>query len=154
MCQLKSIIFMFLLCLLFSTTELFALDSNDNQQSLKQLNTGKIVIPETNHWGIADIRISLNNTLNRASVSLDGTKSRVKNSLDETIGNIRKSLNGTMDGIEEFFTDAGDIADVAVAAGAFFIYIMAATDDGYYYYDYNWNGGYDHSWPRSYDPWR
>jgi hypothetical protein len=47
-----------------------------------------------------------------------------------------------MNGIEEFIADAGDIADIAVVAGAVFIYIMAADD--YYYYDYNWNGSYDH----------
>lgn len=146
---------MFLLCLLFPAVELFALDSNDKQQSIKQL---KIGVPEINLPKMSNIRSSLNNTLNRASVSLSGTKSRIKNSFDGTMCSIRKSFNGTMDSIDEFFADAGDIADVAAVAGAMFIYIMAATEDNCYYYDYNynynWNGSYDHSYPRSYDPWR
>jgi hypothetical protein len=149
MSQLKSIIFMFLLCLLFSTTELFALDSNNNQQSLTQLNTGKKVVPEKNHWGIANIGRSLNNTLNRASKSLNGTTNRVKNSLDGIMGGIGKSLNGTMggvrnsidetmEGVGEFIDDAGDIA---VVAGAVFIFIMA---EDYYYYDHNCHGYHGH----------
>ena len=147
----KTIISVFLFCLLFPAAELFALGSNDNQQSIKPLKTWKIVIPEINLPEMANIRSSLKNTFNRASVSLNGTKSRIKNSLDGTMGNIKKSLNGTMDGIDEFFADAGDIADVAAVAGAVFIFMMA---DDYNYYDYNWNGYYDHSWPRSYDPWK
>lgn len=163
MSQLKRITFMFLLCLLFPAAELFALDSNANQQSLNQLNTGKTVVPKTNHLGIANIRSSLNNTLNRTSKSLDGTMgsirkslngttNRVKNSLDGLMGRVKKSLNGTMGGVKnsldetmegvgDFIDDAGNIA---VVAGAVFIFMMAATDDNYYYYDYSWPGCYDH----------
>ena len=146
MSQWKSIIFMFLLCLLFSTTELFALDSNNNQKSLKLLN---IRIPEINLSEMANIRSSLNNTLNRASKSLNGTTSCVKGSLDGIMCGIRKSLNGTtssvknsidetMDGVGDFVNDAGNIA---VVAGAVFIFIMAEDNS---YYNYNWHGCYDH----------
>jgi hypothetical protein len=149
----KTIGFVFLL---FPVSELFAIDSNDNQQLVKALYTGKIVIPEINLPKIANIRSSLNNTLNRVSVSLNGANSRVKNSLDGTMGNIRKSINGTMDGIDEFFAGSEDAVDVAAVIGSMFIFMMAATNDNCYYYDYdyNCNGSYDHSYPRSYDPWR
>lgn len=146
MSQLKSVIFMFLLCLLFPATELFAFAPNDNQQSHKPLN---IRIPEINLPGMANIRSSLNNTLNRASKSIDGTTNRVKNSLDGmmgsigkslngTMGGVRKSINETMDGVGDFIDDAGNIA---LVAGAVFIFIMAEDN---YYYNYSWPGCYDH----------
>ena len=158
MSQLKSIIFMFLLCLLFSTTDIFA---------------GEKVVPETKQGGIANIRSSLDDTLNKASksideakiriknsldrtttrvkTSLDGTMSRVKKSLDGTMVNLRESLSETMDGVGEFAEGAGE---VAFYAGGFFIYAMAATEENNYHYDHNRNGYYDDRWPYSQNPQR
>jgi hypothetical protein len=155
MSQSKSIIFIVLLCLLFSSTKVFALVSADNQQSLKQLNTEEKVVPETKEWSIANIRSSLDNTLNRASKSIDETKIRIKNSLDGTMGGLKESLDGTMsrakksldgtmvnlrtslsetmDGIGEFAEGAGE---VAFYAGAVFIIIMA--ENHYHHHHGHW----------------
>ena len=168
MSQLKNIIFMFLLCLFFFTTDICAFASDDNPQSSKQLEMEEKVVPETKEWSIANIRSSLDNTLDKASKSIDETKIRIKNSLDGTTSRVRKSFDGTMsrvkksldktmvglnESLSETMDGIGEIAEgageVVFYAGGLFIYTMAASEGNNYHHGYNRNGYYDDRWPYS-----
>lgn len=128
MFKLKSIIFTALLCLLFCTTELSALGSNE-------LNSEK----QETSFSLDGIVQSLGETVNGLGKALN-----------ETVNGLGKSLGETMNGLGDFLEETGEVveevAEVAIVAGLVFLYIKADAD--FYYYDYGHHHGHIHYYHR------
>ena len=90
MSLLKSIIFTSLFCLLFCSTELYALSSNELKLE-KQKAT----------FSLDGLEKSLNGTVKGLGKSFDGTIKGIGKSLNGTAKAFGKSLDGTMKGIGE-----------------------------------------------------
>jgi hypothetical protein len=134
MSLLKCTIFTALLFLLFCTSELYALDSNEVGIE-KQKTT----------FSLGGIGKSLTGTINGLGKSLNGTVNGIGKTLGGTVKGLGTSVNGTMDGIGEFIEENGE---TILVAGLVFVYIMAEGS----YYDsecgYDYQHGYNHCYNR------
>jgi len=115
MSLLKNILFTSLFCLLFCSTELYALGSNDLK--LEKLKTTL--------------------SLDSLGKSLDGTVKGIGKSFDGTVKGIEKSLNGTVYGIGEFLEENGE---AIIVVGVVVLYIIAEC----YCYDSGYHHGHHH----------
>jgi hypothetical protein len=117
MSQSKKIIFSILFCLLFCTTELYALDSNELNKTPLSLNSiGK---------------------------SLGGTVHGIGKSLGKTVNGVGKFMGGTVEGVGEFLDENGEVVlEAVIVVGTVFLFIMAG--DSCSYYDNGYHQGYNH----------
>ena len=129
MSQSKIIISTALLCLLFCTTELFALGSNPEKQKTT--------------FSLDGIVQSFDGAVNGIGNSLDKTVNGLGKSIDGAMNGIGKSLDGAVVDLGVFLEDTEDFAveviEVAIVVGEVILYVIA--EDHCYYYDY----GYNHS---------
>ena len=154
MSLLRSIILTFLFCLLFCSTELYALDSNE-LKSEKQKTTlsldsiGKSLngtvkgVGESFDGTVKGIGKSLGGTAKGIGEFLDGTVKGVGKSIDGTAKGIGESLGGTVDGIGVFLEENGE---AIIAVGLVALFVIAdcyCYDNGHYYHH-----GYNHDYHR------
>ena len=126
MSLLKSIVLTSLCCLLFCSSELYALDSNELKLE-KQKTT----------FSLDGLGKSLNGTVKALGKSLDGTVKGLGKSLDGTAKGIGESLGGTVDGIGEFLEEN---REAIITVGVIALFVIAdcyCYDSGYYYHHGN-----------------
>lgn len=136
MSQSKSIIFTALFCLLFCTTELYALEP-DKLNSEKQDAT----------FSLDGIFKSLDGAVNGLGDFIGETANGLGNALDETWVGLGDLLEGTGEVLEE-------VVEVAAVAGVLLLAVMAESEHqyegGYYYDDYKHDYGYRHDYGQNY----
>jgi len=126
--QSKRIILASLLCLLFFTTKLYALETN-----------------------------KLGKEKQKTHISLNSISKSLHKSINEAKSNFGKNLDKTLEDIDYFLNDAGvfvgDLAKSVAVVAALIFYEMAKYDGYHYnnYYDSGYMQSYDHSWPHSYN---
>ena len=124
MSKSKTILFTTLFCLLFFTTELLALDSNESNQE-KQKNIF---------------------SLGSIFKSLEGTVKGLSKSIGGTVDGVGEALGGTMEGIEQFVAENGE---AVLMIGTLIAVVLADADshhNNYGHYDgYSYYGNYGHN---------
>ncbi len=125
MSQWKSIIFTALFCLLFCTTELYALDSNElnPEKQKKTFSLGGIV--KSLGGTVNGIGKSVGGTVNGLEKSLGGVVGGLGKSLDGTANGIGKTIGGTFESVGDFLEENGE---VFVVAGITVLFIIAETN--------------------------
>ena len=147
MSLLRRVVFTSLFCLLFCSTELYALDSNEvkleKQKTTfsldglgKSLNGTVKGIGKALDGTVDGIGKSLGGTAKGVGEFLDGTVKGVGNSLDKTAKGAGESLGGTVDGIGVFLEENGE-AIIAVGLVALFVVADCYCYDSGYHYRYN-----------------
>ena len=135
MSQSKSVIFTALFCLLFCTTEIYALEPDE--LSLEKQETA---------FSLDGIVKSLDKVVNGFGKSLDGTVNGLGESLDGAMNGIGKTLDEILVGLGYFLDDTGEVveeaAEIAVVAGVVFLYLIAETHC--YHYGYGHHSGHNH----------
>lgn len=157
----KSIIFTALFCLLFCTTELYAIEpdksSLEKQETTFSLNSiFKSIGGAVNGMGNA-----LDDTVNGLGNALDGSVSGLGDFIDETTNGLGNALDETWVGLGDLFEGTGEVleevVEVAAVAGILLLYVMSEAErqydggsSGYYYDNYRHDYGYRHNYEQNY----
>ncbi len=124
MSKSNSAIFTALFCLLFCTTEIYALEPDE-------LSLGK----QETTFSLDGIVKSLDEVVKGMGKSLDGAMNGIGKTLDETLVGLGYLLDDTGEVV-------GEVAEIAVVVGVVFLYVMAETHC--YHYGYGHHSGHNH----------
>ena len=147
MSLLRRVVFTSLFCLLFCSTELYALDSNEVKSEKQKTTFSLDGLGKSLNGTVKGIGKALDGTVNGIGKSLggtakgvgeffDGTVKGVGDSLDRTAKSAGESLGGTVDGIGEFLEENGE-AIIAVGVVALYVIAECYCYDSGYHYGYN-----------------
>ena len=143
MSLLRSIILTSLFCLLFCSTELYALGSNELKFEKQKTTLSLDSIGKSLNGTVKGLGESFDGTVKGIGEFLDGTVKGVGKSIDGTAKGIGESLGGTVDGIGVFLEENGE---AIIAVGLVALFVIAdcyCYDNGHYYHD-----GYNHDYHR------
>ena len=143
MSLLRSIILTSLFCLLFCSTELYALGSNELKLEKQKTTLSLDSIGKSLNGTVKGVGESFDGTVKGIGKSLGGTAKGVGKSIDGTAKDIGESLGGTVDGIGVFLEENGE---AIIAVGLVALFVIAdcyCYDNGHYYHD-----GYNHDYHR------
>ena len=143
MSLLRSIILTSLFCLLFCSTELYALGSNELKLEKQKTTISLDSIGKSLNGTVKGVGESFDGTVKGIGKSLGGTVKGVGKSIDGTAKGIGESLGGTVDGIGVFLEENGE---AIIAVGLVALFVIAdcyCYDNGHYYHH-----GYNHDYHR------
>lgn len=133
MSLLKSIVFTSLCCLLFCSSELYALDSNELKLEKQKTTFSLEGLGKSLNGTVKALGKSLDGTVKGLGKSLDGTVKGIGKSLNGTAKGIGESLGGTVDGIGEFLEDN---REAIITVGVIALFVIAdcyCYDSGHYH---------------------
>ena len=143
MSLLRNIVFTSLFCLLFCSTELYALSSNELKSEKQKTTFSLDGLGKSLDGTVKGVGESFDGTVKGIGEFLDGTVKGVGKSIDGTAKDIGESLGGTVDGIGVFLEENGE---AIIAVGLVALFVIAdcyCYDNGHYYHD-----GYNHDYHR------
>ena len=141
MSLLRSIILTSLFCLLFCSTELYALGSNELKLEKQKTTLSLDSIGKSLNGTVKGVGESFDGTVKGIGKSLGGTVKGVGKSIDGTAKGIGESLGGTVDGIGVFLEENGE-AITAVGLVALFVIADGYCYDNGHYYHHGYNQDY------------
>jgi hypothetical protein len=143
MSLLRSIVFTSLFCLLFCSTELYALSSNELKLEKQKTTLSLDGLGKSLNGTMKGVGESFDGTVKGIGKSLDGTAKGIGEFLDGTVKGVGESLGGTVDGIGVFLEENGE---AIIAVGLVALFVIAdcyCYDNGHYH-----SHGYDHDYHR------
>ena len=143
MSLLRSIILTSLFCLLFCSTELYALGSNELKLEKQKTTLSLDSIGKSLNGTVKGVGESFDGTVKGIGKSLNGTAKGIGEFLDGTVKGVGESLGGTVDGIGVFLEENGE---AIIAVGLVALFVIAdcyCYDNGHYYHH-----GYNHDYHR------